>query len=66
VFLRTKRSRNEMTSWKDQFCRFVALDLAQDMGEGIYETNLPEIYGTAASLTGWLAADVNCNRVFEK
>jgi hypothetical protein len=34
--------------------RFVALDLAQDVGEGIYETNLPEIYGTAAWLVGWL------------
>jgi hypothetical protein len=38
-----------MASWKDQFCRFVALDLAQDVGEGRYETNLPEIHGTA----GW-------------
>jgi hypothetical protein len=62
VFLNTKRRRNEMTSWKDQFCRFVALDLSQGVGEGIYETNLPEVYGTAA----WLAADVKFNRVFEK
>ena len=41
-----------MTSWKDQFCRFVALHLAQDMEEGTYETNLSEIYGTAAWLAG--------------
>jgi len=54
VFLNTKRRQNETTSWKDQFYRFVALDLAQDVGEGIYETNLPEIYGTAAWLVGWL------------
>ena len=55
-----------MTSWKNKFCRFVALDLAQDVAEGIYETNLPEIYGTAAWLAGWLAADVKFNRVFDK
>ena len=41
-----------MTSWKDQFCRLVALDLAQDIGEGIYETNLLEVYGIAAWLAG--------------
>jgi len=66
VSLNTKIGRNEVTSWKNKFCRFVALDLAQDVAEGIYETNLPEIYGTAAWLAGWLAADVKFNRVFDK
>jgi hypothetical protein len=32
VSLNTKRRRNEVTTWKDQFCGFVALDLAQDVG----------------------------------
>ena len=43
-----------MTSWKDQFYRYVALDLAQDTVKGLYETNLPEIYGTAVCLPGCL------------
>jgi hypothetical protein len=54
-FWTKKRRGNKITSWKDQFCRFVALDLAQVVGEGRYETNLPEIYGTAGWLAGWLA-----------